>query len=175
MDIRPHFLYNLGQEAGISLPGVREILEVLDQFSLYSTLVLLRSYRYFWYIEFTCPQAPFSILVVVPRHFCPVHNVGGFDEPYPCNGSVPAGRIRIFPEWMRLDSKPDSWRHGAQHHSAACQCHSHDWTACDFFRGCERGFAVELPVAKKQHEYQRSHGEQLHDAGYDQRGQRREI
>ena len=55
MSIRPIFLYDLGQEAGISPSGIREILEVLEQFFIYSTLGSLPWHSFFGILN--CPLA----------------------------------------------------------------------------------------------------------------------
>src|SRR5258708_34070695 len=90
-----------------------------------------------------------------------------------CSNSV---RIVFLNGWrVQLAAEKYGCHCYTQHPGAARECQGHGWTARNFVRVCHWGFATKLPMAKKRCKYQWSNREQLHDAGYDKCGQRRDI
>jgi hypothetical protein len=101
---------------------------------------------------------------------------GGFDEAFPC--------IRIgYPCWifvadgwlLQHDFQLWLWRFGAEHRRAAPKHNSNGGATSYIFSDGDRAFAFELSVAKKQLQDQRRDRKQLHNAGNDERRQRREV
>jgi hypothetical protein len=76
---------------------------------------------------------------------------------------------------MQFDAKSYRRHDSAEHYGTASQRHGYRGAVGYIFCGCHWDLTTELPVAKKRRKYQRSNGRELHDAGHDERGQRREV
>ena len=134
------------------------------------------SREFFWYIRLPAQRDGIPCCPWSHQTYPPAHIIGDFHGLCPYIRTVPAGGVRTFDEWLLGHSFPFGfWRLGPEHHGATRQRHGYSWATCNFFLGRDWGFAIELPVAKKQRKYQRSDRQQLHDASCDERGQRRKI